>query len=239
MVSPNLFSKEWGQCLTEDRDPQTDPDYDISFVKRKRALGADGTGINIFLRDVDDSALCQIDEVEEFCPNTNLRALESGKGSSGCRRVAWLDDRNFSQNKVRGDVRQYCNPLTATKLYHLLNKPVIAITSFCIAKSLTVIIIAIWSWPRTRCRQTCHVRSASCHEVLAKLPLNALYSYIPNLDRNYIHALAETAPFHQTEALRDALHKHLALQTAIQVHVCVQSYHLNRPRSLLLNHTID
>jgi hypothetical protein len=42
--------------------------------------------------------------------------------------------------------------------------------------------------------------------------------YIPNLDGNYIRALAETAAAHQVQALRDAICQHLSLQTSIQVH---------------------
>lgn len=43
------------------------------------------------------------------------------------------------------------------------------------------------------------------------------HSYITNLNPSYILALAETAPFHQVSALRDALWKHIALQTSLRV----------------------
>ncbi|OCK76085.1 hypothetical protein K432DRAFT_307150 [Lepidopterella palustris CBS 459.81] len=48
--------------------------------------------------------------------------------------------------------------------------------------------------------------------------------YIPNLDPNFILALAETASFHQVSALRDAIWKHLAFQTSIRVKIPPKGY---------------
>ena len=51
--------------------------------------------------------------------------------------------------------------------------------------------------------------------------LNIFGRYIANLDPAYILALAETASFHQLSVLRDAIWKHLALQTSIMVKIPV------------------
>src|SRR5205823_2687952 len=43
--------------------------------------------------------------------------------------------------------------------------------------------------------------------------------YVEDLDPNYILAIARTAPRHQVEMLRDAIWKHIALQTAIRIKI--------------------
>jgi hypothetical protein len=64
-------------------------------------------------------------------------------------------------------------------------------------------------------------------EFFSGLTLNPSLSlfrrYIANLDPYYILALAETASDHQVEALRDAIFKHIALQTSIRVRIPVSS----------------
>lgn len=47
------------------------------------------------------------------------------------------------------------------------------------------------------------------------------YSYISNLNPYYILALTETATFHQVAVFKDAIWKHLALQTSIRARVTV------------------
>jgi hypothetical protein len=44
-----------------------------------------------------------------------------------------------------------------------------------------------------------------------------MFSYIANLDPNFLLALAETAPYNHADALRDAVRKHLAFQSSIRV----------------------
>jgi hypothetical protein len=43
------------------------------------------------------------------------------------------------------------------------------------------------------------------------------YSYIANLDPNFLRALAERASDHEAEALRGITRKHLAFQSSIEV----------------------
>ncbi|KAF2181077.1 hypothetical protein K469DRAFT_590492 [Zopfia rhizophila CBS 207.26] len=50
--------------------------------------------------------------------------------------------------------------------------------------------------------------------------------YIANLNPHYIFALTETASFHQVSVLRDAIWKHLALQTSIRVKVPSGKYNI-------------
>jgi hypothetical protein len=177
----NPFAKEWDACFTKDRGPEGNTSYDTPYVDSKRDLQADHNGINLFLRDFDDSVLCHVDEVERFCENASLGALLTASGPSGSRRGAWLDDRSFCDGPVGGGVREYRNPLTAAALYQCLKRPRYKLENHPDADRRLI--------------------------------------YIPNLDGNYITALAETAAAHQVDALRDAIRQHLALQTSIQVHM--------------------
>jgi hypothetical protein len=51
--------------------------------------------------------------------------------------------------------------------------------------------------------------------------ITKFHSYIANLDPHYIFALTETASFHQVSVLRDAIFRHLAMNTSIRVKVPV------------------
>jgi hypothetical protein len=53
--------------------------------------------------------------------------------------------------------------------------------------------------------------------------LSLFHSYIANLNPSYIRALSETAPEHQVPALRDAIWKHVALQSSIGIKIPVSA----------------
>ncbi|KAE9979267.1 hypothetical protein EG328_000990 [Venturia inaequalis] len=56
------------------------------------------------------------------------------------------------------------------------------------------------------------------------------HGYIRNLDKWFILALAETVPFHQVRALRDAIGNHLKRKTSVRVHMgvrCHPNFQLN------------
>lgn len=137
----DLFAKEWDPHLSR---PGPGPLDDDLFVdsSRQRFLenqslsrststtedsvdaDPDGNGISILLRDFDDPmALIHVNQVEEFCQNVSLEALESGAElTAGYRRASWVDERQLSQG--RDSVRKHANPLTATALYRILRRPV-------------------------------------------------------------------------------------------------------------------
>ncbi|QDS70487.1 hypothetical protein FKW77_010088 [Venturia effusa] len=136
--SQDVFAKEWPSLLSERREINDEQ----SFVESRRQIfrssqnsnsgvddllddrNPDVNGISTFLRDFDHAkAVIQVDEVEKFCQDVSLEALESGTGSAGYPRRAWLDDRRFSYQHRGGHFRDYQSPLTATSLYRSLKKP--------------------------------------------------------------------------------------------------------------------
>lgn len=60
-----------------------------------------------------------------------------------------------------------------------------------------------------------------CHVWSQKLT-GILISYIYHLDRDYILSLANTVSWHEVDALRDAIWKHVASETSIRVHIPVR-----------------
>ena len=50
---------------------------------------------------------------------------------------------------------------------------------------------------------------------------DVLNSYIPNLDRDFILALAKSALHYQVGAIRDALYKHIACKASMRVDIPV------------------
>ncbi|KAE9963762.1 hypothetical protein BLS_008928 [Venturia inaequalis] len=106
----DLFAKEWDPHLSR---PGPGPLDDDLFVdsSRQRFLenqslsrststtedsvdaDPDGNGISILLRDFDDPmALIHVNQVEEFCQNVSLEALESGAElTAGYRRASWSE----------------------------------------------------------------------------------------------------------------------------------------------------
>ncbi|KAE9993018.1 hypothetical protein EG327_006800 [Venturia inaequalis] len=205
----DLFAKEWDPHLSR---PGPGPLDDDLFVdsSRQRFLenqslsrststtedsvdaDPDGNGISILLRDFDDPmALIHVNQVEEFCQNVSLEALESGAElTAGYRRASWVDERQLSQG--RDSVRKHANPLTATALYRILRRP--------------------------------RYRAGDRPDASRRL------IYIRNLDKWFILALAETVPFHQVRALRDAIGNHLKRKTSVRVHMgvrCHPNFQLN------------
>lgn len=114
-----LLAKAWPETMSSLRPPRSDR----SWVECIRDGDADYHGISLLFRDHDESNLSsfQFDEVEQFCLGASLEHLVSGLGPSGSLRGAWLDDRG---SKGNGEVREYCDPITATSLYRLLKRPV-------------------------------------------------------------------------------------------------------------------
>lgn len=133
MESNNPFKKEW--TFPTDHELKYKALYNASWVDTKREFNADYNGINVFLLDSDDTALCQDNEVEKYCYEVRLDALKTGAGPGGSRRGIWLDDRSFTADHRGGFVREYRNPLTPTALYECLKEPVwIRSTSFDITR---------------------------------------------------------------------------------------------------------
>jgi hypothetical protein len=131
MSGPNRHSKEWDSVFSKDRNFKEDK----SNLEWKRSINAEGDESNIFLQDSEDSVpSCKVEEVAEFCRGACFGGLESGAGTAGRRRGAWLDDRSYTSkvchcsndgNLTRnGGFRGYENPLTATGLSRLLKAPV-------------------------------------------------------------------------------------------------------------------
>lgn len=129
-------AKRWKPEFSTNRRPKED----CSYVKYRRELvreigvsteNDDGEpdDLDIFLTDFEDelSSLapsCAVEEVREFCQNPSLEDLKSGAGPAGHRRAAWLDDRSRLSLRGGGGVRTYENPLTATGLHRILERPV-------------------------------------------------------------------------------------------------------------------
>jgi hypothetical protein len=82
--------------------------------------------IREFMRGPDESDVClpKADKVEAFCFGANLELLESEKGEANEALIAWLDDRSFAEDEVKGRPRTNRGPLTALNLYRELKKPV-------------------------------------------------------------------------------------------------------------------
>ena len=60
-----------------------------------------------------------------------------------------------------------------------------------------------------------------------------LYSYIARLTPQFVKALAVTAPWSQVDALRDAISKHLTLETSFRVQIPVShSFQLQQKQIL-------
>lgn len=127
-------------------------------------------------------------------------------------------------------VREYKNPLTPTLLYRLLN--VAVCDKLCSQFSrdfevdgngdsdLTIRMSPMWT------EGLCKTSFSS--DCLGKCFLTLCCSYISNLNPYYILALTETASFHQVEILRDAIFKHIALQTSIRARINVSIQQLKR-----------
>jgi len=78
------------------------------------------------MRGPDESDVClpKADKVEAFCFGANLEMLKSEKGNAGEALIAWLDDRSFAEDQIKGHARTNRGPLTARDLYKELKKPV-------------------------------------------------------------------------------------------------------------------
>ena len=63
------------------------------------------------------------EEVEALCAGANLADLKAGKDDAGKGQIALLDDRRNTGSEA-GISRHYLGPLSATKLFHELRKPV-------------------------------------------------------------------------------------------------------------------
>jgi hypothetical protein len=145
--SRELFAKEWDvkflkyqkinedqsfvstrrKLFSEDREDDANQTSEQEGTKAIEKKILNGDGIRIFLNDFDEPmGLVQGDEVEDFCQDASLEDLISGTGDgdAGVRRAAWIDDRQFSEDKKGGNVREHKNPLTATSLYRDLVKSV-------------------------------------------------------------------------------------------------------------------
>lgn len=84
-------------------------------------LGEDESVIRIFMCGRPESDM-RTDKVEAFCFGANLALLQTEKGEGNKIAVAWLDERSFEAGKSR--LRTRSGPLTASRLYKELKKPV-------------------------------------------------------------------------------------------------------------------
>lgn len=116
----DIFVKQWDPIFSQKRNFKEDG----SYVEFKRRMDADAEGLSIFLQDFDGVVpSCQNTEIEEYCEGSLLVDLQSGNGSAGHSRSAWMDDR-CSDLPSDGYARHYLNPLTATGLYRALKERV-------------------------------------------------------------------------------------------------------------------
>jgi hypothetical protein len=87
----------------------------------KVSAGEDDLGI-LFADSADTASPCEIEVLKDFCRGTSLADVKAGRGSAGCQKIVWIDDRNNTDLEGREDARQYDNPLTATGLFRALEK---------------------------------------------------------------------------------------------------------------------
>ncbi|KAF2489385.1 hypothetical protein BU16DRAFT_180672 [Lophium mytilinum] len=194
----DFYAKEWDRRFSKDRIPREKS----SFVDAKRRANAVGDGVAIFLRDSEGAVpSCKWRDVEKFCQDSCLDDIERGLGIAGMRRAAWIDDRslipqaniihnNNTENVDRTAVDDVTEPNGGT-----IRKCQNPLTATAVLRHLKE--------PRFD------------HTDLPDADRRLIY--IPNLDPHYTLALAETAPFHQVRALRDAIWNHLALETSLRV----------------------
>ena len=99
---------------------------EIPYVRRKSELQSVFSGIENFMRDLEESLPSdQVDDVVKFCQNASPDDLRSGGAAPGRYRRAWLDDRKWSPIRDRGIPRRYPgNPLTPSQLYQILQAQV-------------------------------------------------------------------------------------------------------------------
>jgi hypothetical protein len=111
------LTKEWVPIFSKDRNFKEDGSWKHKF--------ADGDDVGSFLQEYEGSLPCfRAEEIERYCQGASLDDLQSGAGSAGQRRAAWLDDRSCEGLPSSSCVRKYENPLTATGLYRHLKIPV-------------------------------------------------------------------------------------------------------------------
>jgi hypothetical protein len=108
------FTKEWVPVFSKDRKFKEDGSW-----KDIEVDGGDDIGI-LVQEDEGPVPSFKTLEIEEYCEGASLDDLESGAGSAGQRRQAWLDDRSCDGPPGSLRVREYENPLTPTGLYRRL-----------------------------------------------------------------------------------------------------------------------
>jgi hypothetical protein len=135
--SKNIFAKEWGSTFSgpgghiddwafaENRQEIFPSSSNGTANENREELDPNRNSISFFLSDyLDPVILFDVYDLEKFCQDINLKTLEAGIGPAGCRRASWIDDRQFSREKCGGYTREYHNPLTASRLYQVLKRPV-------------------------------------------------------------------------------------------------------------------
>jgi hypothetical protein len=211
--SSDYHTKIWNPIFSTDRIPNEAK----SYVEGRRGHQAKGEGIALFLYDSENSKSCKTQVVEDFCHDVRLEDIRRGSGNAGRRRAAWLDDRCKANGApAGGHVRTYKNPMTPTAVLRHMEEVVQNISRLLVYES-TSNQSSISDLAMRACLM---LKDDYCKDVFPFPMIHFLTmtcSYVPNLDPNYVTVLAETAPDHQVPVLRDAIRKHLAMETSIRV----------------------
>ncbi|KAF2178428.1 hypothetical protein K469DRAFT_754507 [Zopfia rhizophila CBS 207.26] len=229
--SPYLecFRKDWPAIFQEDRKPPEEKSY---------VEDASGDHLLCFLQDYDeDVPFSEADEVMTFCREVHSSVLR--RHDSGQRKAAWLDDRLWSYYKILGTPqtpaqneanaaserpgrpRTRNTQLQATDTARSFSQDVTdhKITGI----SASNLPFREYEAPLSAAALFRYLKQKRFrHAVLPDADRRLIY--ISDLSPPFILALTETAPRHQVPALRDALFKHLALQTSMRVKISDRDY---------------